>query len=155
MDYEDSLAIGVAPRHAFNVLSDLPAMGRLSPENTGGAWLGTTKAPHLGARFRGTNSRDGYDWWTIAKVTTYEPPSHFGFEVTWHRFAISRWEFCVEQTPGGCRVTEKWTDRRNKELRRNGDSAPFHRAEFTKESIRTTLKRLKQICESATNDVAP
>ena len=148
MDHSDSIDIAAAPQKAFEVLSDLPAMGRLSPENTGGEWLGGAKAPSVGARFKGTNSRDDDSWTTTAKVTTYDPPNSFAFDVTWHRFAISRWEFTVEPTPSGCRVTESWTDRRNAIIRKEGDSKDFKRADFTKESIRTTLERLKQLCET-------
>jgi len=38
-----------------------------------------------------------------------------------------------EIAPGGCRVTETWTDRRNMLLRKQGNSDGFVRAEFTKD----------------------
>ena len=122
-------------------------MGRFSPENTGGEWIGGATGPRVGARFRGTNSRDDDSWSTVATVTRCDPPRDFAFEVTWHRFRISRWEFSVDPTPTGCRVTEKWIDRRNALIRKEGDSETFQRAEFTKESVRTTLERLKNVSE--------
>ena len=147
MDYSDSIVIAASPESVFTVISDLPGMGRWSLENTGGEWLGV-EGPCAGAKFKGTNSRDGDTWSTTAKVLTYDPPTSFIFDVTWHNFRISRWEFRVESAPGGCRVTESWTDRRNALLRRDGDSDGFSRSEFTKESIHTTLVRLKEHCES-------
>ena len=147
MDYSDTIDIAAPPTTAFALLSDLPGMGRLSPENTGGTWVGAT-GPRIGARFRGTNSRDDDSWSTVARVTRYEPPRDFAFEVTWHRFRISRWEFSVEETDAGCRVTETWTDRRNDVIRKEGDSGNFKRAEFTVHSIRTTLESLKRLCET-------
>jgi hypothetical protein len=147
MDHSDSIDIAAAPAQAFALLADLPGMGRLSPENTGGAWIGGATGPHVGARFRGTNSRGDDSWSTVARVTAYEAPRDFAFEVTWHRFRISRWEFCVEETSSGCRVTEKWTDRRNALMRKEGDSGDFKREEFTVHSVRTTLERLKGLCE--------
>ena len=148
MDYSDSIEIGAPPDVVFALISDLKRMGEFSPENTGGEWLGKATGPRLGARFKGTNARDGDHWSTTAKITTYEPPSLFAFEVTWKRFAISRWEFRIEATPNGSRVTESWRDRRNPIIRKDGDSDGFVRAEYTKESIRTTLGRLKSACEA-------
>ena len=148
MDHSDSIDIAAAPATAFALLADLPGMGRLSPENTGGSWLGGATGPRLGARFQGTNSRDDDSWSTIAKVTKYDPPRDFTFEVTWHHFRISRWEFSVVETDSGCRVTEKWTDRRNAVIRKEGDSGDFKRAEFTVHSVRTTLEKLKGLCEA-------
>jgi hypothetical protein len=149
MSYSDSIDIECPPEAAFAVIVDLPNMNRLSPENTGGEWIGVATGPMVGAKFKGTNARDRDSWFTIAKVFAYDPPRHFGFNVTFKVFNIARWEYSIEPTPGGCRVTETWTDRRNAIVRRQGDADGFIRAEFTKESIRTTLERLKKFCEQA------
>jgi hypothetical protein len=148
MSYSDSIDIENTPEEVFAVIADLPAMGRLSPENTGGEWINGATGPRLGARFKGENARAGDSWSTIAKVKVYDPPTSFVFDVSWHRLAIARWDYRVEVAPGGCRVTETWTDRRNSLVRRQGDSDGFVRAEFTKDSIRETLERLKRLCES-------
>ena len=37
------------------MVSDVTRMGEWSPENLGGAWLGTATGPQPGAKFRGTN----------------------------------------------------------------------------------------------------
>jgi hypothetical protein len=147
MSYSDSIDIECSPDAAFAVVTDLPQMGRLSPENTAGQWIGGATGPKVGAKFKGTNARDKDSWYTIAKVVTYDPPHRFKFNVTFKVFNIARWEFSVEPAPGGCRVTETWSDRRNALVRKQGDADGFIRAEFTKESIRTTLERLKQFCE--------
>ena len=149
MSYSDSIDIEAPPETVFAVITDLPGMGRLSLENTGGEWIDGATGPGVGAKFRGTNSRSGDSWETMAKVTRFEPPNAFVFHITWHRLPISRWEFSVETAPGGCRVTETWTDRRNSLLRKQGDNDGFIRSEFTKDSIRTTLERLKKHCEAA------
>ena len=108
-------------------------MDRLSPENTGGEWIGGATGPKVGAKFKGTNARDKDSWYTIAKVVTYDPPRRFAFKVTFKVFNIARWEFAIEPAPGGCRVTETWTDRRNALVRKQGDADGFNRAEFTKD----------------------
>ena len=146
MDHSDSIEIAVAPERAFAAVSDLASMGRRSPENTGGQWLGG--GPALGAKFRGTNTHGESSWSTVATVTDFEAPRRFAFEVKFKAFRISRWEFEITPTPTGCRVEERWLDRRNAMMRRGSDSS-FDRAEFTKQSIRTTLERLKDELESA------
>jgi uncharacterized protein YndB with AHSA1/START domain len=151
MHLSDSLDIAAPPERVFSTLTDLPGMRRFSPENTGGEWLDGVVTARQGARFKGTNSQGDDSWSTIAKITNFEPSHGFAFDVTWHRFRISRWEFEVERTPGGCRVTEQWTDRRNAVIRKDGDSDSFSRVEFTKLSLRTTLERLKEYCEQPTS----
>jgi hypothetical protein len=149
MDHSDSIEIAVAPERAFAAVCDLAAMGRFSPENTGGEWLEGATGPALGASFKGENARDSSSWSTVAKVATYDPPANFAFEVTFKAFKIARWEYAIIATENGCRVTETWTDRRNRLMRKTGDTDDFRRAEFTKVSIRTTLERLKKQLEAA------
>jgi uncharacterized protein YndB with AHSA1/START domain len=147
MQLSDSIDIAASPERVFSALSDLPGMRRFSPENTGGEWLNGVTTARQGARFKGTNTQGDDSWSTIAKVTTFEPSLRFAFDVTWHRFRISRWEYEIERTPVGCRVTEQWTDQRNAVIRKDGDSDTFSRVEFTKLSLRTTLERIKEYCE--------
>ena len=148
MSYSDTIDIESTPEKVFAIIADLPCMGQLSPENDGGEWLDGATGPRVGAKFKGDNSRSGDTWSTVAKVKVYDPPQSFVFDVSWRRWPISRWEYRVEVAPGGCRVTETWTDRRNAILRKQGDGDGFVRAEFTKDSIRETLARLKVLCES-------
>jgi len=145
MDHRDAIEIATTPERAFAAVSDLTAMGRRSPENTGGQWLG--EGPALGAKFRGTNTHGESSWSTVATVTDYEVPRFFAFEVKFKAFRISRWEFEITPTPTGCRVEERWADRRNAIMRRSPD-ASGDREEFTRESIRTTLERLKSELEA-------
>jgi hypothetical protein len=148
MSYSDSIDIESTPEKVFAIIADLPAMGRLSPENDGGEWLDGVTEARAGATFKGDNSRAGDSWSTVAKVKVFEPPKRFIFDVSWHRWPIARWEYSVEFAPGGCRVTETWTDRRNFLLRKQGGVDGFDRVAFTKDSIRQTLERLKVLCES-------
>jgi Polyketide cyclase / dehydrase and lipid transport len=149
MSYSDSIDIECTLDEAFAIISDLPAMGRLSPENDGGRWLEPSTGPRVGAKFEGANTRAGDQWSTIAKVKVYDPPNRFMFDIAWHHIPIARWEYTIEVAPGGCRVTETWTDKRNALFRKQGDTNGFVRAEFTKDSIRQTLAKLKDQCESS------
>lgn len=148
MDYSDSIDIAASPEVVFATIVNLPEMGRLSPENTGGQWLSPSTGPALGARFKGTNARGGSTWSTTARVTTYESSSHFSFHVTYGPFRVAKWEYVIEPTPQGCRVIEGWSEQRNALVRRSDKKSGFDRVEYTKISIRTTLASLKAICEA-------
>ena len=150
MDYSDSIEIAVAPEVAFAAIADLTAMGRRSPENTGGEWLAPARGPARGAKFKGTNAHGSQTWTTTAVVSVYEPPRRFAFEVKFGIVRISRWAFEVEATKLGCRVVETWSDQRNVIVRRRGDKDGFRRSEFTKVSIRTTLENLQRELEAPT-----
>lgn len=147
MDYSDSIEIEASPDVVFARIADLPEMGRLSPENTGGQWLQGATGPGPGVKFRGTNERGDDQWSTTARITTYEPPTRFVFDVTFGPFRISQWSFSIEPTPHGCRVIESWSERRNALVRRSDKKSGIDRAEFTKVSIATTLANLKLACE--------
>ncbi len=110
---------------------------------------GATQA-RVGAKFKGTNTREKDSWYTIAKVVTYDPPRRFAFDVTYKKiFKVARWQFEIESAPGGCRVTETWTDHRSDFARKQSESEDFKRADYSKISIRTTLENLKAFCEHA------
>lgn len=150
MKHSDSIDIAATPEAAFAALSDLAEMGRRSPENTGGVWLGGASGPGPGVRFRGTNTHGEDSWATVATITDYEPPHRFAFDVTYGKLKVSRWVFDIEATPTGCTVSEHWTDRRGALLRRHAEANDdYDRAEFTRESIRTTLERLKAELEAS------
>ncbi len=150
-NHSDAIEISVAAPVAFAALADLPAMGRRSPENTGGVWLGGASGPSLGARFRGTNSHGEESWATVATVSDYDPPRTFAFDVTFGKLKVSRWVFEVEETPTGCRVSEHWTDQRGVALRRWANTQDYDRVDFTRESIRATLEALKAELEGASS----
>ena len=148
MSYSDSIDIACSPEEAFKVVTDLPNMGRLSPENTGGEWIGGATQAQVGAKFKGTNTRANDTWFTTAKVVTLDAPTRFVFDVTYKKvFKVARWEFDVEPAPGGCRVTETWSDHRSNFARKQSESDDFKRVDYSKVSIRTTLEKLKALCE--------
>jgi len=90
------------------MISDLPRMGELSPENAGGHWVDGT-GPALGARFRGTNQNGRLRWWTRVRVMACEPGRRFAFDVrTPFGSRVSRWAYEIVPAEGGCVVTEQW-----------------------------------------------
>ena len=97
----------------WQLVSDLPGMGRLSPENTGGTWKGGATGPAVGARFKGSNRNGFRRWSTTVTVTDCEPGKAFGFDVgSFFGIPVSHWSYVIEPDGDGCLVTETWSDRR-------------------------------------------
>ena len=141
-----------APADAvWQLVSDLPRMGRLSPENAGGHWRRGANGPAVGARFRGTNRQGWRRWSTAVRVTESVPGRRFAFDVSSLGLAVSRWTYDVVDRPGGCLVTETWEDRRGRVIDRLGRlvSGVDDRAAFTARSIERTLAAVKVTAETA------
>jgi len=139
------------PDGVWRLLSDLPRMGELSPENAGGRWLGGASGPAVGARFRGANRRGWRRWSTAVVVAECEPGRVFAFEVSSLGLAVARWSYDVAARPGGCTVTESWHDQRGAVIRLLGRLATgvSDRSGYTAQSIERTLAALKQRAEEA------
>ena len=105
-----SVRLSAPPRVVWSVVTDLPRMGELSPENRGGRWIGGATGPAKGARFRGVNRNGELHWWTRVRVVECEPQRLFTFDVrSPFGVRVSRWSY--ELTPiigGGCLLTEHW-----------------------------------------------
>ncbi len=146
---EHTVEVAAPAAAVFALVSDLTRMGEFSPENDGGEWLRGASGPALGAKFRGRNGKGRKTWTTTATVSEYDAPHRFAFEVTVGPVKVARWAYVLEETPGGCRVTERWTDRRNGLVRRLPTSSGVEdRVAFTDTSIRDTLSRLKTVAEA-------
>ena len=144
-----STEIAAPAERVWQLVSDLPGMGRLSPENAGGRWLGGAAGPAVGARFRGTNRRGWRRWSTQVRVTDCEPGSRFAFDVSSLGLAVSRWSYDLAPEAGGCRLTETWEDRRGRVIDVLGRvvSGVQDRSAFTADSIEQTLAGVKRAAE--------
>ncbi len=98
-----SLRIAAAPERLYEIVSDITQMGRLSPECTGGKWLGDASGPAVGARFRGRNKRGIMRWSTTSEVVAAEPGKEFAFETG---DSGTRWTYRFEPDGDGTLVTE-------------------------------------------------
>jgi hypothetical protein len=147
-----TVEVDASPERAWDLVSDLPRMGELSPENTGGRWLRGAAAPAVGVRFRGSNRNGWRRWSTVVQVTACQPPQQFAFDVHSLGLAVSRWSYDIAARPGGCSVTETWEDRRGRAMDVIGllASGVSDRAGYTAASIEQTLAALKQRLEAST-----
>lgn len=146
MDITRTVTVQASAQRVWELVSDLPRMGELSPENTGGRWLGGATGPAVGARFRGRNAQGWRRWGTDVEVVTCEPGRAFAFEVSVLRTPVARWSYDVsELEPTACTVTETWTDRRRGLGNRLGQltTGVADRSEFTEHSIEQTLAAVK------------
>lgn len=146
-----SIDVAASPERVWSMVSDLPRMGELSPENAGGSWQGGAVGPASGARFRGANRRGWRRWSTAVEVTTCEPGTAFAFDVTSLGLAIARWSYELAPRPGGCTVTESWHDRRGRLMNVIGLLATGvgHDADYTAQGMEQTLAKVKQRAEGA------
>lgn len=145
-----SIEISAPPEAVWALVSDLPRMGEYSPENAGGRWV-DGDGPRVGATFKGANRNGIRRWSTLAKVTRCEPGVAFAFQVSALGLTAADWSYQLEKRPGGCAVTETWTDRRGRLLRAVAGLATgtSDRAAFTETSIEQTLAKLKARAEKA------
>lgn len=157
----DSVVVGVTPEVAYAAVSDVRAMGRWSPENTG-AVLDDPAAPvGVGTVFVGSNRRGRAVWRTRCVVTVAEPGRRFAFDVRgWgprRRLVpvrVASWEYTFAPAVGGTLVTETWVDGRTGWP--DWTTAVFDRlatgrdsfATFQRGNIRRTLDRLKRELEA-------
>lgn len=139
-----------APAQAvWALVTDLPGMGRFSPENTGGTWT-KGDGPTVGAVFRGRNTHGRRRWSTRVEVTRCDPPSAFAFRVSSLGQPVADWAYRLDETAAGCTVTEVWEDRRGVMLTRLGAivSGVQDRRAYTAKSMEETLQAVKAAAEA-------
>nr|MDQ3294217.1 SRPBCC family protein [Actinomycetota bacterium] len=98
---EASLHIDAAPDALYDIVSDLPGMGRLSPENTGATWIKGATGPAVGARFRGGNKHGVMRWWTHGVITKADRPKQIEWDV---KESGTRWGYRFEPAGDGTLV---------------------------------------------------
>ena len=148
-----ALDVDAPADRVWALVSDLPGMGRFSPENRGGRWV-RGDGPHVGAVLVGRNARGLRRWSTRCRVVESVPGRSFAFEVSSLGLPVSDWRYDLEPTDTGCRVTETWTDRRGPLLRTLGVvvTGVGDRRAFVNESMTVTLRRVKAAAEGQNRD---
>src|ERR1700733_14847756 len=94
----------------WNLIVDVPNIGRYSPETFEAEWLDGATGPALGARFRGHVKRNeiGPIYWTTCRVTACEPGREFGFQVLVGNTPVNNWHYRFTPTSSGTDVTESF-----------------------------------------------
>ena len=144
------MRIGAPPERIYGIVSDITQMGRLSPQCTGGRWLGGATGPAPGARFIGWNKRGWFRWFTTNKVTTADPGRAFAFDT---QQSGTRWSYRMEPDGDGTLVTESREPWRERPLVARLAARVFLGGVETQEDelrdgLRATLDRLKAVAEA-------
>jgi hypothetical protein len=148
-DVAAAVAIDARPDIVYGLITDLPTLASLAEEAVAMEWR-KGDAVRPGAVFAGHNENGARSWNTKCTVTDAEPGRRFGFEVRYAVLPIARWQYDIEETDGGCRVTESTWDRRPGWFRKvaGKSTGVADRAAANADHIRLTLQRLKQRAET-------
>jgi polyketide cyclase/dehydrase/lipid transport protein len=147
---EVSVRIAAPAERIYGIVTDIAQMGRLSPECTGGRWLGDATGPTVGARFKGSNKRGFARWSTTNEVVEADPGRAFSFQTLQSGY---QWTYRMEADGDGTVVTES---------RAPFKERPMVAKVFTKvllggvdghedelrDGMRATLDRVKEIAEA-------
>ncbi len=148
-DLSESIQIAADPATVYALVADLPRMGEWSPECTGVTWRGRPPYAVVGTRFIGHNRVGNIRWISQGVVTEAEPGRRFTFHIYGGPVPVADWSYELAASPDGiCTVTETWTDRRPRFVRRAFSLAYGERAPRNEEGIHTTLANLKTAAES-------
>lgn len=145
-----TLRIAAPPERIYEIVSDITRMGELSPECTGGRWLGSS-GPSAGARFLGTNKRGWVRWATTNRVVTADPGREFTFDT---KQSGTRWSFTMAPDGDGTLVTQRRSPWRSRPLVAKLASKLVlggldeHEDEM-RQGIQATLDRLKAVAEAS------
>ncbi len=150
MTISRTVRIEAPAQRVWDLVSDLPKMGQLSPENTGGTWVRPATGPAVGAAFKGANRSGRRRWSTKVVVTRCEPGKEFFFTVTSVGLKVTEWGYTIESDGLACSVTESWQDNRGGLMSVLGCLATGvgDRTGFTQTSIDQTLAALKKAAEA-------
>lgn len=148
-DASGSVDIDASPDRVYALISDLGTFADVAAETATMRWTkGSSAAP--GNVFRGTNRHGWRRWTTTCTVTDADPGKRFAFDVSYTRVPIARWQYDIEATAAGCRVTETTWDRRAGWMDRFAHltTGVADRGTANAEHIQETLQRLKARAES-------
>src|ERR1700733_14837673 len=134
----------------WNLIVDVPNIGRYSPETFEAEWLDGATGPALGARFRGHVRRNkiGPVYWTTCRVTACEPGREFGFDVLVGDKPANTWHYRLSPVDGGTEVTESFRMPDNPFTNLFSVCGGQLRQRRNIRDMRTTLERIKIVVEA-------
>ena len=147
---EASIEVAAPPDRLYDLVSDITRMGRLSPECTGGKWLGDASGPAVGASFKGRNRRGLIRWSTVNRVVEANRGREFAFETAQ---SGTRWGYLFEPRGDTTLVTEFREPFRKRPLVARVFAKLFlggvreHEDEMV-QALEDSLGRLKEVAES-------
>jgi uncharacterized protein YndB with AHSA1/START domain len=152
MTVEASINVNAPAEAVYNLVADLPSMGKWSPECVRCDWLGGATAAAPGARFKGRNRQGWHRWSTTGTVVAAEPGRQLSWDITSiFGLPVARWTYSIEPAGDGCRVVERMDDHRGAFMKFAARAATGvkDRTEHNKAGMQETLERLKAAAEAS------
>ena len=152
---EVSIDIDASAEAVYDLVADLPAMGRWSPECYRCDWVGGATKAAPGARFTGRNRIGARKWSTNGTVVVADPGRELTFDVSSFGMPVSRWSYRITPRPGGgVTLTESTEDRRTALIRLAGSllligTPGADRTRRNEDTMAVTVQRLKEAAEKA------
>jgi hypothetical protein len=146
-----SVVIAAPPDKLYEFISDMPRIGEISPECTGGEWESSSGT--VGATFIGSNASGGISWQARMRVAVAEPPREFAWENMGGVAAgdgepNARWRYVFTPVVGGTQVEETWKMLRIlPQLEARGEDFVSGLPEVRRKNMEETLARLKALYE--------
>lgn len=103
-----SVRVDASPDAVYAYLTNLDLLPDLSPENVRCELLDDATEVALGAKFRGYNKAQDYEWHVDCVVTVLEPNQTFAYEVPPGFEHATTWSYSVEPDGSGSIVTERF-----------------------------------------------
>lgn len=150
---EVSIDIDASPQAVYDLIADLPSMGRWSPECYRCDWKGGATQAAPGVRFVGHNRIGIRRWSTRGTVVVADPGRELTFDVSYYGLPVSRWSYRITERPGGgVTLTESTEDRRGSLMRLAGaallaGTPGADRTRRNEDTMAVTLARLKAEAE--------
>jgi hypothetical protein len=109
-----SIVIAAPAETLYDFIADMPAVGEISPQCTGGVWEGDGRG--VGAFFVGSNTAGDRTWQARMRVCVADPSREFAWEnlgsaegpVPDEIVPLIRWGYSFEPVDGGTKVEETW-----------------------------------------------
>ena len=98
------VSVPVPPAALWPLVTDINVPARFSGEFLGAEWLDGAAGPALGARFAGSNTRDGRNWTAPSTVVVFEEGAAFGWDVGDPADPIASWRYFLTSEAGGTRL---------------------------------------------------
>ena len=148
---EVSTHVDAPPAKVYELVSDLPSMGRWSPECKRCDWVGGATAAAPGARFKGRNQIGWRRWSTKGTVVAADPGAQLSFDISSvFGLPVARWSYRIEPDGGGSKVTETFEDKRGGTIKVLGTlvSGVGDRDDHNRKGMEATLARIKSEAEA-------